>query len=51
MNLYTALIIDDDKNVRLDVGDVLDASGLFARVGGYGTIETALEYLKTEGKV
>lgn len=51
MDLYTALIIDDDKHVRLDVGDVLDASQLFTLIGAYGAVEAALEYLKSEDKV
>lgn len=51
MKLYKALIIDDEKNVRLDVGDVLDASQLFTMVGAYDSIEAALDYLKTEDKI
>lgn len=48
MNLYTALIIDDEKHVRQDVGDALDISGLFTVVGAYGSVETALAYLRTD---
>ncbi len=51
MNLYTALIIDDEKNVRLDVADALDISELFTIVDAYGSVETALEYLRTDDKV
>ncbi|MBL1407523.1 LytR/AlgR family response regulator transcription factor [Sphingobacterium faecale] len=51
MNLYAALIIDDEKHVRLDVGDALDTSQLFTVVGAYSTIEAALEFLREESKV
>lgn len=51
MKLYTALIIDDEKNVRLDVGDALDASQLFAIVGANESIEAALDYLRKENKI
>lgn len=51
MNLYTALIIDDEKHVRLDVGDALDASQLFTIAGAFETIEAALEYLKIEDNI
>lgn len=51
MNVYTALIIDDEKHVRLDVGDALDTSQLFTIMGAYGTIEAALEFLREESKV
>lgn len=51
MNLYTALIIDDEKNVRLDVADALDISELFTIVEAYGSVEKALEYLRPDDKV